>query len=281
MGASSAVCVSADISKDHFDFIKSLLYDAAGINIPDHKQQMVFNRISKRIQNLGIGSLDQYIDFLNHEKNGDEIIHLINALTTNVTNFFREEHHYDHLKNELKNLCDAGQKKIRIWSAACSIGAEPYSAAIIAHEALSTISGYDLRILATDIDTNALQKAREGSYPERLLKGLSKPYQKKYFIPGPKADDAIVVKPSIRNMVSFNYMNFNDTEWPMSGPFDFIFCRNALIYFDRQKQQEYVEKFIQLIRPGGFLYLGHSENSVVAGKSLTICGPTIYKKETV
>lgn len=271
-----------DLTHNSFKYIQTLLYNISGINIPDHKQSMVKNRISKRVQALKLACEEDYVTLLNSDAGEQEIGHLINALTTNVTHFFREEHHFKHLQAYVYELAEKEQKKIRLWSAACSIGAEPYSAAMMVQEALQQKHAHvDVRILATDIDTNALEHARNGAYGLKSLKGLPKHFQFKYFNAGATRDAAITIKPFIRNLVSFNYMNFNNAEWPMSGPFDAIFCRNALIYFDSQKREEFVCKFIRLLRPGGFLYLGHSENAVMTGKPLKICGPTIYQKESI
>lgn len=274
MTQTEVACDYGRLSEGNFQHIKTLLYNSAGIYIPDHKQQMVFNRIVKRIQEIGLTSFDHYITYV--DRHDDEIMNLINALTTNVTHFYRENHHYDHLRNEVKHMIDNGQKRLRIWSAACSIGAEPYSAAMTISDVLPHQSGFDIKILATDIDTNALEVARKGVYVQRLLKGLPTECHKKYCdsVDG----EAIKIKQKIRDMVFFNYMNFNTEIWPMSGPFDFIFCRNVLIYFDKIKQQEYIQKMLRLLKPGGFIYLGHSENSVMADHDLQICGPTIYRK---
>jgi chemotaxis protein methyltransferase CheR len=277
MVETNVACDYGTLSEDNFKFIKSLLYDTAGINIPDHKQQMVFNRITKRIQGLDIKSFNDYIQYV--EKNEDEIINLINALTTNVTHFFRESHHFDHLKNEIQSLINNGQKRIRIWSAGCSIGAEPYSSAMTIDNILPNQSGIDIKILATDIDTNALAFARKAIYAERLLKGLPKVYLTKYFDKVEADEPSIKIKEKLRKIVYFNHLNLNLKDWPMTGPFDIIFCRNVLIYFDKAKQQEYVSKMIHLLKDNGYLYLGHSENSVMADRNLKICGPTIYKKE--
>ena len=269
------------LSLDHFRIIKSLLYDASGITLADHKRQMVFNRINKRIKDLDINSFEAYIDFLHDKENSEEMVHLVNALTTNVTHFFREKHHFEHMADQLRTSIKSGHEKIRIWSAACSIGAEPYSAALIVQDIINEVKRTcDIRILATDIDTLALEHGRKGVYAKRTSKGLPDRHLKTYFESESRENERFFkVKPSIRNRVSFNYMNFNDAKWPMSGPFDFIFCRNVLIYFDQQKKDEYVSKMLNLLRPGGFFYLGHSENAVMASKNFKICGPTIYQKQ--
>lgn len=271
---------NSHLSTEHFRAIKSLLYDTAGIKLADHKRQMVENRIAKRIAQLSLNSFGDYVDYLGSKGNRDEIVHLVNALTTNVTHFFRENHHFDHLKMQIETLLQNKAYKIRIWSAGCSIGAEPYSAAISTYETMRKAGrNCDARILATDIDTLALARARKGQFHEKIIKGLSRSHLLENFDVRNDGDEKIFkIKDHVRKMVSYNYLNFNDRAWPMKGPFDFIFCRNALIYFDREKQDEYVGKMVHLLKPNGFLYLGHSEHSVMEGKGFKICGQTIYQK---
>lgn len=268
------------LSTKHFKAIKTLLYDVSGIKLADHKRQMVENRIIKRVKELSLSSYDDYLNVLGDGKNKDEIIHLINALTTNVTNFFRESHHFDHLSEQTALLLKNRAAKIRMWSAGCSIGAEPYTAAITFYDTMKKVGQRsNIRILATDIDTMALARARKGEFHERIIKGLSRNHLLDHFTSREEGGEKIYkIKEHIRNLVAYNHLNFNEPAWPMSGPFDFIFCRNALIYFDRDKQDEYVSKMINLLKPGGFLYLGHSEHSVMEGRGFKICGQTIYQK---
>ena len=263
-----------------FNYIKSVIYDVAGITIADHKKQMVSNRISRRMKQLSLDTIEDYMLRIQNQLD-DEMMDLVNALTTNVTHFFREDHHFKHLETHIPDLIEKGQKRIRLWSAACSIGAEPYSAAISICDSAPDYRGQtDLKILATDIDTIALDRARQGIYQQRFVKGVNDMRMKKYF--KVTNDKSYQIHPELRQMITFNYMNFNDDPWPMSGPFDFIFCRNVLIYFDRPKQDEYIGKMINLLAPGGFLYLGHSENAVMSGKPhMRSCGPTIYQKDQV
>lgn len=264
----------------HFETIRSMLFDTSGITLADHKRQMVENRINKRIKELNIPSFDQYISLLQSNDQKDEIMHLVNSLTTNVTHFFRESHHFDHLKGATEILLNRGERKLRYWSAGCSIGAEPYSIAISLFEILNkTKTSADAKILGTDIDTIALAKARNGEFHERFMKGMEQKRLQNFFGKDVRNDEKFyTVKPFIRNYVAYNYLNLNDMKWPMSGPFDFIFCRNVLIYFNRPEQKRYVDKMIELLRPGGFLYLGHSEHSVSEGYNLKLCGQTVYQK---
>lgn len=273
---------NAALKKDEFETICALLYDVSGICIPTHKLQMVENRISKRIKELGMELYSEYISFLKQPKNADEIVNLINSLTTNVTHFFRESHHFTHLTVEIiKILSTTPATRLRIWSAGCSIGAEPYSAAMAIAEMMrkNKVLSADIKILATDIDTIALSRCRLGEYAERLMKGVSPAQLKSFFTAYEQNGERIfTVTPDLRKMIAFNHLNLNDPKWPMSGPFDFIFCRNVLIYFDREKQHEYVTKMLNLIRPGGFLYLGHSEHMAISGQQIESLGQTIYRK---
>lgn len=268
------------LTSQHFEAITRILYENAGITMAQRKRRMVENRIAKRVQELALPSFSDYLSFLESKQNKSEIVHLVNALTTNVTHFFREEHHFQHLSAQVGHLLQNRATKIRIWSAGCSIGAEPYSAAITL---LETMKKYkqrsNIRILATDIDTMALARARKGDFHEKIIKGLPRSHLLSYFNPRQQDNETIyTVNKDVRNLVAYNYLNFNTRQWPMSGPFDFIFCRNALIYFKRDKQNEYVSKMSNLLKPGGFLYLGHSEHSVMEGRDFKICGQTIYQK---
>lgn len=270
-----------EFTDKHFKLIKNMLYDSAGITLADRKKNMVYNRIVKRLKKIKLSTFDEYIDYLNNNRD-QEISDLVNALTTNVTHFFREEHHFDHLKKETTRLINDGQKKIRIWSAGCSIGAEPYSMAITMQAMMEEEkTKADIKILATDIDTTALEYAKKRKYQEKNIKGLTKAHLSKYF-QSSKVDNETVykLKDNIRNMVSFNYLNLNEEPWPMRGPFDFIFCRNVFIYFDRDKQQQYVANMTKLLKTGGYLCLGHSEHFASDDQNYKTCGQTTYQKIT-
>lgn len=263
-----------------FKMIQKLLYDVAGITLSDKKHQMVENRIAKRLKQIGVPSFAAYTQLLNGAQKDAEFVHLVNALTTNVTHFFREEHHFNHLFEHARDRLRSNDPKIRMWSAGCSIGAEPYSAAMTLWRAMQeTGRKGDTRILATDIDTLALARARQGFYQEKLLKGLDPQQLQKYFSKTEMDNVAgYRIKDMLRKMVAFNHLNLNRPRWPMSGLFDFIWCRNVLIYFDRDKQDDFITRMIDLLRPNGFLYLGHSEHAVMEGRGFKVCGQTIYQK---
>ncbi len=268
-------------SHEHFDYIRSYLYDVAGITLADRKKQMVENRINKRIKELSLSGFDQYVSRLRNDSTQEEMVNLVNALTTNVTHFFRENHHFDHFRGYMADLLQARDgRRIRVWSAACSIGAEPYSMAMVLYDVMQELKlRADARILATDIDTLALARARMGAYHDKTLKGMTPSVLKKHFMLSEEdGEDVYTIKPYLRQMVAYNYLNFNTASWPMSRQFDAIFCRNVLIYFDRAKQQEYIGKMLSYLKSGGFLYLGHSEHAVMENKGYKVCGQTIYQK---
>ncbi len=261
-----------------FEAIKKIIYDVAGISLAPHKAQMVSNRIAKRIKALGLEDYDDYIDYLRHEKHGEqEMPDLVNVLTTNVTHFFRENHHFNHLKANLTALLktNAG-KRIRIWSAGCSSGQEPYSIALTCLETMHALGVQaNLRILATDIDTTILARARDGLYSAEALKTVSQDYLNRHFTQ--EGETHYRISRNLRELVAFNYFNLNTATWPMKGPFQAIFCRNVLIYFDREKQHSFVEKMARLLEPGGFLYLGHSEHYAGSLPCFAAKGQTVYE----
>lgn len=269
------------LSQEDFDTIRSYLYDVAGITLADHKRQMAENRINKRIQTLNLSGFSDYVGRLKGRSGQDEIVNLVNALTTNVTHFFREGHHFDHLRDQLKAYwTQAPTRSVRLWSAGCSIGAEPYSAAITIYDLMQDMGlKGDAKMLATDIDTLALARARKAEFHDKNIKGLPKDFLDKHFVKSHDDGETVyTVKDYLRRMIAYNYLNLNEKTWPMSKQFDFIFCRNVLIYFNREKQKEYIGKMTRLLKPGGFLYLGHSEHAVMEGQGYEICGQTIYKK---
>jgi chemotaxis protein methyltransferase CheR len=274
------------VSAEEFKKIQKILLDAAGISLRDNRSTMVQNRIYKRTKTLGMPDCATYVSYLETDLD-KELGNLINALTTNVTHFFREGHHFEHLEKEAFEILKSGTGRIRIWSAACSIGAEPYSAAIALTQAKQKASkeGADIKILATDVDTLALRHAREGVYKADMLKNIPKDIKLSAFSKVRQSsenkglsEEHYKASDSLRKMISFNFHNFNEPTWPMKGPFDFIFCRNALIYFERPKQIEFVNKMAALLRPGGFFYLGHSETVLGERPDFKNFGKTTYQK---
>lgn len=274
--------VVADVSltRDDMSFIAKLVYEQAGIVIREHKEAMTRGRLARRVKALGLGSVTEYCAYLKTPQAADEIPELINAVTTNHTSFFRERHHFDHLRKDvlpkLLQERSARRGRIRIWCSASSSGEEPYSIAAVSRDVLGSRSDVDFKILATDIDTDILMKAEAAIYPtdqfERLPSDI-KPLIK--LEPHGRGESRIT--DDLRRMIAFKRLNLID-RWPMNGPFDVIFCRNVFIYFDTQTKASILDRFVTLLAPGGFLYLGHSESLPQPHPQLRLIGRTIYER---
>lgn len=271
----------------HFEFIARLVYRLAGISLPPHKVEMMYSRLARRLRELGLVDFDAYCARLEADEHGEELGALINALTTNLTSFFRERHHFDHLASvtlpETRELPrrKAGKVRLRIWSAGCSSGEEPYSIAMAIAMSLSSLAEWDPRILATDIDTRMLETACRGTYSAEVVDDLPAPMRNRFFrrISSADAKEARPwsVSDETRRLIVFKPLNLMEP-WPMKGPFDAIFCRNVLIYFDRAGRSQIVDRFANLLRPRGFLYLGHSENLHGVSRRFSLAGSTIYRR---
>jgi chemotaxis protein methyltransferase CheR len=267
------------LTNREFRFITSLVYDRSGIVLGPNKVNMVYSRLSRRLRELGLPTFGAYCELIQGPEGPDELGALINAITTNLTRFFRERHHFDHLRREMIRFKSASKsKRLRIWSAGCSSGEEPYSIAMTMAEVLLDLSAWDVRILATDLDTNMIATAEAGVYPVGTIADLSKSTRVRFFerVPGANEGSGRVVEP-IRRLITFKHLNLLGT-WPMKGPFDAIFCRNVMIYFDAPTKTTLVERFTKLLKPGGWLYIGHSESLLDHHGNLRLSGPTIYRK---
>lgn len=260
-----------------FQEIRQLVARHTGINLSDAKRDMVYGRLSRRLRALGLRSFAEYCRRI---KQGDEaeLVKFTNAITTNLTSFFREPHHFDYLSRTL--LPDLLQHKatprLRIWSAGCSTGEEAYSLAMTVQE--SVPSDWDVKILATDIDSNVVERARQGIYPLERVEGLSKTRLRRWVRRG-KGDKAALVRmaPALRDMITFKTLNLMH-EWPMRGPFDFIFCRNVVIYFNKDTQRELFQRFADYLPADGHLFIGHSESLHKVSDRFRLLGQTIYRK---
>lgn len=270
-------------SAEEFAALRDYLADNAGIEIPDTKKPLVEARLGRRLAALGMASCGEYLALL-RSGDADEYETFINTLTTNVTSFFRESYHFDDLRTHLDGLIGAGQTRIRIWSAGCSIGAEPYSIAMVAHQALKaarpehSASGggreMDLKILATDIDTDALEHAHNGIYTDEQVGALPGEYATCV----ERFEDDWQIVDSVRRLVTFRWLNLIEP-WPMSGPFDAVFCRNVVIYFDADRQRDVWSRAGDLLTVGGKLYVGHSESLGRRSDHLQLIGRTTYEKQ--
>ena len=264
------------------DFRKliAIVHDRTGISIAEHKKDMMYGRIARRLRALDLKKFDDYIAFLESDSGEKEINDFVNAVTTNLTKFFREQHHFDHLRDvAIKNvITNKRDKRLRIWSAGCSSGMECYSIAMTVAETIPDMERWDIRILATDIDSNMLTKGEEGIYKEKEIEDIPAAYQKKY-LPcyGEKLSGQHQIVSKLRNICFFKYLNFVDP-WPVNGPFDIIFCRNVVIYFNRETQMQVFSNFERVLAHDGWLYIGHSENLSNVTDKFALIGKTIYRK---
>jgi chemotaxis protein methyltransferase CheR len=263
------------LSEREFARIKARVYAVAGISLSDAKRTLVVSRLSKIVRSLGLSGFDAYVDYLERNGSAEDGQNFVNALTTNLTRFYREDHHFEHLRSYIGALMaerPRGQR-LRIWSAGCSTGQEPYTIGMDLLAAFPELGRWDFKILATDIDTAVIAKAAGGIYPESELSGLSAERMRPFEKPG---DGTIVIPQRVRELVSFKPLNLIGP-WPMKGPFDAIFCRNVAIYFDKPTQGEVFGRFGKMLAPEGFLYIGHSENLGSGGDGFRLVGKTIYQ----
>lgn len=267
-----------------FQQLSSFIYSQLGIKMPESKVTMLSGRLTKRLRALGIGSFSQYCDFLFSSKGQqEEMVHLISAVTTNKTDFFREPSHFDYLvKKVLPSLQQLrsydSRSPLRIWSAGCSTGEEPYTLAMVLAEERELRSGPRHEILATDISVRVLDIARRAVYPMERVGPISKLMKKKYLLRGrdQRNPEARIV-PELRKAVRFGRLNFMDEEFGLPDPVDVIFCRNVIIYFDKETQEQLMQKFSRYLLPGGYLFLGHSESLHGYDTPFEQVAPTIYR----
>ena len=267
---------------EDFRHIAQTLHAHAGIALTESKAALVYSRLAKRLRNLGLKSFREYCVLIEGVDGVDERQAMTAALTTNVTRFYREPHHFDHLRSsvmpELARRARAGGR-VRLWSAACSNGQEPYSMAMTVLDVLPEAADLDVRILATDIDPNMVADGHAGLYSEELLQPVPSA-SRKHFEPVAGRPGFYSASQTLRRLVSFRELNLIGN-WPMKGRFDVIFCRNVVIYFDDQTQEMIWKKFVPVMNPGAMLYIGHSERvSGSATSQLQTCGLTAYRLET-
>lgn len=263
-----------------FQVLRKLVNQYTGISLSDAKRELVYNRLSRRLRYHNIKSFRHYCELLQSNSGGQEIIHFTNAITTNLTAFFRESHHFDFLKTNIldKYVNNSSSRRLRLWSAGCSTGEEPYSMAMTIKARGDITDGADIRILGTDLDSTVLETAKQAVYPKEKLKKIPLHQAKRWFLRGSQSNAGLVqVKPAVRRLVTFRRLNLLEG-WPMKGPFDAIFCRNVVIYFDKATQQRLVDRFADLLVDEGFLFLGHSESLFKVSERFGLVGQTIYQK---
>lgn len=259
----------------NLDYLKSLAKNIAGIKIEANKESAVYNRLVRRLRTLDLVDFTDYCHLL--EENPDERTKFINLISNSLTSFFREKYHFDHLERIILPTLLAKKQKIRIWSAGCSTGEEPYSIAITVNKLLSERKDIDIKILATDINTDSLETAERGIYDLGQLSRLSSDVYK-YFNKGTGENAGLIkINDNIQKMVTFRYLNLIN-KWPMHNQFDIIFCRNVLIYISKHNTKEILANIENYLTPGGYLFLGHAESAFHLSKNFIPLGRTIHQK---
>jgi chemotaxis protein methyltransferase CheR len=270
---SSWAGTAGDPLEGQFGTIADILYDTAGIALNDSKRQLVHSRLARRIRELGGGTIRDYVAFVRTPGGRDELTAMVDLLTTNKTSFFRESVHFDLLQEVLENRTP-GSPEMTIWSAGCSSGEEPYSIAMVLAE--HAADGRRGRILGTDLSERVLERARRGVYGEDQVADVPVGLRDRYLAAGPEPGTRQVV-PALRRMVRFGRLNLMDS-WPMKGPFDVIFCRNVMIYFDPPTRERLVNRLAGLLAPGGHLFVGHSESLSSLSHPLQYVQPATYRR---
>ncbi|UJP05030.1 MAG: chemotaxis protein CheR [Nitrosomonas sp.] len=271
---------SSDRSREYsftrtdFERVRKLIYKHAGISLSTGKQNMVYSRLARRLRATGLDSFNEYLNYLEYG-GPEEWEAFTNALTTNLTAFFREQHHFPILERHVEQRKNLG--KIQLWCSASSTGEEPYSMAMTMVQVFNTYTP-PVHILATDLDTNVLAKAQMGIYSMDRLEKLPRDKLKQFFLKGKGMQAGFArVRPELRNMITFRQLNLLDEVWPIRGPFDAIFCRNVMIYFDKDTQYRILKKFVPLLTPDGLLFAGHSESFQHAVDLFKLREKTVYE----
>jgi len=284
-GIQSVTNKTITLSKRDFHRLKDFIYQECGIKLTDAKRIMLEARLQKRLKILNINSFEEYVDYLFSPQGLDsEMIHMIDVVTTNKTDFFREPAHFDYLVNTvipdlIKNHSNSIRKNLMIWSAGCSSGEEPYTIAMVLDGCLERYSGITYLILATDISTRMLDTGKLGIYSADRIAHIEDTYRKRYFLKSKdRTKNLVRIIPELRARVRFRRLNFMEGDFGFREPMDIIFCRNVIIYFDKQIQERLLQKFCHYLSPGAYLFMGHSETLFGMNLPLIQVAPTVYKR---
>jgi chemotaxis protein methyltransferase CheR len=267
------------LTDSEFDRLRTLLRELPGIALADSKKELVYGRLARRLRKLRLKSFGEYCAMV-EAGDGAELQELTNAMTTNLTSFFRENYHFEQLAAEaLPYLARyrAATRRVRLWSAGCSTGEEPYSMAMVVREARPLFAGWDVRLLATDIDSKVVETAAAGIYSAERLKGIDSQRLTRWFKSHDAAAQQYQVADELRSLLTFRQLNLLHA-WPVKGPFDVVFCRNVTIYFDKETQRQLFERLAKLQEPGAWLFIGHSENLFNVTQSYKSVGRTVYRR---
>jgi len=268
-----------EFTDSDFNRLRDLVYAHTGIALSDAKRQLVYSRLARRLRKLNLTTFGEYCSTV--EAGGaQEMQELTNAITTNLTSFFREQYHFDQLAAEALPQAQnqrAATRRVRLWSAGCSTGEEPYSIAIVLREAFARLQNWDVKLLATDIDSKVVQTAAAGVYDAERLKGMSVERRTRWFTRDAAGPDTYSAATELKSLITFKKLNLLDP-WPMKGPFDIIFCRNVVIYFDKDTQRRLFERMAETQQVGGWLFIGHSENLFNVTRRYKLVGRTVYRR---
>jgi len=267
----------SDIDHKTFQEFADLIYDKAGIQLGPHKKALVTSRLAKRMRKLGIQDFRSYYEYINQDQTQNELVELLDAISTNVTQFYREPRHFEILEDLAQKWERSGQQRFRIWCAAASSGEEPYTIAISLLESLRDTR--DTKILATDISTQVLERARKGIYEKKRLQKVPQQMIRKYFrkVPGGEEESYQVADP-VRDMIQFKRLNLATPPFPLRGPLDAIFCRNVMIYFDNTVRKHLLDEMYRVLKPGGYLMVGHAESLSGMLSHFKSVEPSVYVK---
>ncbi len=268
------------ITPDEYERLCTLIYEESGIALGGQKESMLVGRLSKRLRDLGVATFSEYYDKVIGDQTREEFTRMLDLISTNKTDFFREPKHFDFLREQvLPELVQA--RRIRIWSSACSTGEEPYTIAMTLYDAVQAPDQWDMKILASDLSTRVLAQAASGTYAEERFQAVPSEVVKRHFLKGRGEHSGLFkVKPHLSNMIQFRRLNLMDDRFPIKSPLDVVFCRNVMIYFDHDTQETLVNKFYRYLKPGGYLFIGHSESLQWVKHPFRLIAPTVYQKET-
>lgn len=271
--------MECSITAEEFQRFRTLIYDESGISLSEQKKSLLASRLSKRLRDLDLATFSEYYAKVTQDPTQEEFTKLLDLISTNKTDFFREPKHFDFLREQILPELDSA-KRIRIWSSACSTGEEPYTIAMTLYEAVQNPDLWDFKILASDLSTRVLAKAASGMYDEDRFRDVPSELIKRHFLCG-RGDltGVFKVKPHLADVITFRRLNLMDDRFPIKNPLDLIFCRNVMIYFDRPTQETLINKFHRYLKPGGYLFIGHSESLQWITHPFKSLAPTIYQKE--
>jgi len=266
------------MEKSVFKKFSTFIYEKSGITLNENKEALVSSRVAKRMRYLGIEEHQAYLTYILNDESGEEIVHLLDVISTNVTNFFREEEHFTIVKEKMEEWLHKGQRHFTFWSAACSSGEEPYTLAMVLRE-ITEAHPAEIRILATDISTKILEKSKDGVYDQKKMEHVPPRLREKYFTKigyGENAD--YTVTEELSSIISFKRINLSVVPYAMKGPMDIVFCRNVMIYFDNRVRINLLKEIYRLLKPGGYLFVGHAESLTGILNGFTPVKPSVYVK---